>query len=393
MDGLNWTIKKRSARGRATRRGASPAKSMEPHGGQACSAEAGGRRLASRDGGRCGSNRVRSRLGYADPRSERRGRAPAENYWLFGNVVFLNEERNVALHVEILGGAADRRRTIGDALQGARTVPQGLRWMGSIVPSGPSLRARVSGVEHQLATRLQIVCPGGLGASAFFDRNGTLRMRNTKIKQALARAPCTGARRQSGCGSKSRVSARATGASGGHGPSPFGRGLAGLGRTALWPRSVRRYVYLTVHGGLEPTYQAEGFRLQHSEGSEERCRRNGTVIPSGADGPEKLLAYAKRITRDHGRAQGSINRLRTRVEQLEQALGDDAPPRTSAPGAAPHQCTAPHRCTVRLCCARRARRAMSEVFYVRGCAGRYGGNPEMLRHVPSGFGRRAAILP
>ena len=99
------------------------------------------------------------------------GERRAENYWLFGNVVFLNEERNVALHVEILGGAQDRRRTIADALQGARTVPQGLRWMGGIVPSGPSLRARVSAVEHQLATRYPVVGPGGLGASALFRPN------------------------------------------------------------------------------------------------------------------------------------------------------------------------------------------------------------------------------
>ena len=53
---------------------------------------------------------------------------------------------------------------------------------------------------------------------------------------------------------------------------------------------------------------------------------------------DDLLDYAKRITRDHGRAQESINRLKARVEELEAQTGDTAPVhRTSA-----HQCAPPH---------------------------------------------------
>jgi hypothetical protein len=52
-------------------------------------------------------------------------------------------------------------------------------------------------------------------------------------------------------------------------------------------------------------------------------------------GRDELLAYAKRITRDHGRAQDSINRLIGRVNELEAAQGEAA--------GQPHQFTpAPH---------------------------------------------------
>ena len=61
---------------------------------------------------------------------------------------------------------------------------------------------------------------------------------------------------------------------------------------------------------------------------------------------EQLLDYAKRITRDHGRAQESINRLKARVEELEAQTGtapESAPVhRTSAHHSAPHQCGQGH---------------------------------------------------
>lgn len=70
-------------------------------------------------------------------------------------------------------------------------------------------------------------------------------------------------------------------------------------------------------------------------------KRYGDIRLEGMN-QEQLLAYAKRITRDHGRAQESINRLRNRVEQLEGALGDDAP--LPAPvHQEPHRTSAPHR--------------------------------------------------
>ena len=74
---------------------------------------------------------------------------------------------------------------------------------------------------------------------------------------------------------------------------------------------------------------------------------------------DQLLAYAKRITRDHGRAQESINRLRTRVEQLEQALGEAAP----APAPVhqePHRTSAPRRTRCRRLVLRKAGEAGHE---------------------------------
>ena len=197
-----------------------------------------------------------------------------ERFWLFGNIVFLNEDRTVALYVELLSGTAGERKTVAEALASVRTVPLGLRWMGGIVPSGADLRARVRKIEHELATRYRRLVPeAGWVQVPFYDRNNALRMSDTKIKLAL-QSPVPAHRTPRPLKLRPEVKSHRTGgwrATRAQAMTSPADGWVSIGvRNFVAKRNDDGYVYLTVHGGVEPTYRlkAEDYTtLEKGKGS------------------------------------------------------------------------------------------------------------------------------
>jgi hypothetical protein len=183
----------------------------------------------------------------------------SEKYWLVGSVAFINAEHDAALYVELIGGKVTERTTAADCLAHVVALPVGVRWMGSIVPSGPGVKGRIREIARDLALRYRrLVRDSGWVQAPYFDRNGDLRMSEVKIKQALMG---TGALGRGGRPRKIRpqvYSARS-----GRWRTTRARpcSVAAEGVLTIETREFGAeprddgYVYLTVRGGTAPTYR------------------------------------------------------------------------------------------------------------------------------------------
>ena len=204
----------------------------------------------------------------------------SERFWLVGSIAFLNEDYTVALYVELMSGRIEKRRTLEETLDSVRATPLGLRWMGSIVQSGEGQRGRLRSVQLEMVDRYPTLVPNtGWLQVPFFAPNDTLRMNEAKIRDVrVGPAP----RMPRGRKTRLQVRSRRSGSWRAIAARPVHvepNGALRIGPHGFTAQARDGYIYLTVHGGVEPTYRMDAADYNAlTNGKGEACLRSDSEI-------------------------------------------------------------------------------------------------------------------
>lgn len=173
---------------------------------------------------------------------------------LAGSIAFLNRDRTVALYVQLAAAAAAGHTSLGETLAQAVAVPVGVRWMGGIVPSGKGSKAKIAEIQRTMAQQYRrIVGDRGWVQVPYFAPDDTLRMAECKIKRALLtekepklpkprRAPLEAVDRNGRWRKRAMM------------VTVQGSAIL-IGYRLFKAEPQGEHVYLTVYGGLEPSFR------------------------------------------------------------------------------------------------------------------------------------------